>query len=362
MADVLKSAWEANPDFNAQYDEINETLTVVQTNCEHLSPSEALFSLDPVQYEQAIADWKDKKLSAALGKGFILDEIHERNRRRFNEVLRITRRGRLIPFIGAGLSKACGCPTWHEYLRMLAERSKDRIRILAMIELNQLDDAADALLRSLEPALFNELSDTVFGQRDEIAGAIKYLPQISKSCVLTSNFDMVVEDTYKEANEAFDRIVIGNVSSDFHRALASGERQLLKIHGQIRDTQSRVFCKSEYMRAYGENDFDFSRPLPDILGRVYRNYCLLFVGCGLNNDKTLSLFRHIKERDGEERLPRHYAIVEAPNSLATDTDKAALEERENYLCQHQIFPIWYQKNQHQFVTDILECLADEFYQ
>jgi hypothetical protein len=362
MAEELKNIWEANPEFNAQYDEINETLKVVQANCEHLSASEALFSLDPVQYEQAIADWKDDKLSVALGNGFILGDIYERNHRRFNEVLRITRRGRLIPFIGAGLSKACGCPTWHEYLRALAERSRDRARILTMIESNQLDDAADALLHSLEPALFNELSDTVFGQRGEIAGAIKFLPHISKSCVLTSNFDTVVEDTYKEANETFERIVIGNVNSDFHRALASGERQLLKIHGQIRDTQSRVFCKTEYTRAYGENDFDFNRPLPDILGRVYRNYCLLFVGCGLNNDKTLSLFRYIKERDGEERLPRHYAIVEAPNSLENDADRAALEEREAYLSQHQIFPIWYPKDHHQFVADILECLADEFYQ
>jgi hypothetical protein len=365
MRDELKNDWEDNRDFNTYFDDNNEKEQIALEHHGALNtPSEVFFALSPNAYKESVADWKNENLNRALGGEVFYEDLYKQNYRRFNEILKITRRNRLIPFVGAGLSKPCNYPTWHEYLTQLADRAKNRDSILELIANNELDEAADALMSDLDTARFNEFSDSIFGEDHEVCGAVKYLPKISHSCVITSNFDNVIERTFIDDFKQFAQVVNGNIENDFHRALASGDRQLLKTHGQIKDTSSRVFCKSEYKKAYEKDDgtLDFNKPLPNILSRVFRNYCILFVGCGLHNDKTMSLFRKVVEEDGEESLPRHYAIVEAPNKLENAEEKRVLHEREDFLCKHQIFPIWFPLGMYPNVEEILACLSDEFYQ
>jgi len=178
------------------------------------------------------------------------------------------------------------------------------------------------------------------------------LPELTTGSVITTNLDTILEDVFQNANFRFDDTVIGNKKSEFIRAVAKGERQILKLHGNVKATQSRVLTKSEYCGAYGSEKIDFSQPLPDTLRRVFSHYTLLFLGASLGPDRTMKLFHEIVNEIGESELPRHYAIIELP-----ENDNNVIE-REKFLAERMIFPIWYPHGQHEHVEAFLTLLIE----
>ena len=79
----------------------------------------------------------------------------------------------------------------------------------------------------------------------------------------------------------------------------------------------------------------------------YKNSSLLFLGCGLNSDRTVQVFRAIKngiqQKYGDIVIPQHFAIEQAPEA------EQALSDRNAYLLGLGITGIWFQKDQFEYV-------------
>lgn len=137
------------------------------------------------------------------------------------------------------------------------------------------------------------------------------------------------------------------------KAIPSGKRYLLKLHGNIDNPTYRVLTAAEYDAAYGPREnIDFQKELPKALGRVFSGYTLVFIGCSLTHDRTLRTFERIVEQEGRSRLPSHYAIVECPEEDDWD-------EMKNRLARSNIKPIWYPHGEHEVVSQILQLLDAE---
>lgn len=295
-----------------------------------------LQQLAPGPYQVAYAEWKEQRESTLLEKAESILATYD-NRLRFDQFLTTFRSGPMIPFIGAGMSMASGFPSWSKFLIELAEESHVFPgSIEGLLLKGHFEEAAQALHDDLGAGLFNENVEVRFSKACDVSGPLNYLPRLfPNSTIITTNFDALLERVYSDqGNDGFDRIVSGASMAEVLRQIASGARILIKVHGDCRQVADRVFLKSEYEKLYSDKklvDQFFS-------GVIYRQ-SLLFLGCSLLNDRTLTQMKSVVREYGAERLPRHYALLELKNA----DDRVTRKKR---LADANIFPIWYPEGEH----------------
>lgn len=345
VEDVLQDAYRANEAFNAALDE-GEPLTVVGLgrdaldNSYQYTASEVLFWADRQAYLQELEDWGGRQIveSHDVALAFVRhsDQIPV-----LLDLADAIRLRRITPFVGAGFSIPCGYPLWSQTLWKLAERLKDvlisDIRPL-MTDYEYLKVAQ--ILRTSAAAQVDNFIKTEFRQRtDKLAGPVLLLPQLSSGCVVTTNFDSVIEDLFARSERPLDGYMHGRQpGNNFVQRLLRGERCILKLHGDARQENTYVFTDDQYRESYGE-PLSFQNPLPRALRQIFIGSSLLFLGCSLEQDRTLDLFQQVVDEAAFE-IPDHFALLNEPEDGRL---KAAKEAR---LLGMKIRPLWYPAPDH----------------
>lgn len=85
-------------------------------------PSKAFYAGDKEGYDQAFREYRKERRHEALNERYFCEQFtdshwFERNLHRFDQLVESLAAGDVVPFIGAGLSKAGGFPTWEDHLR-----------------------------------------------------------------------------------------------------------------------------------------------------------------------------------------------------------------------------------------------------
>src|SRR5207248_3615079 len=107
----------------------------------------------------------------------------------------------------------------------------------------------------------------------------------------TTNYDRLIEQAFDTgANNAFQ--VINGMAALAKPGL--GHTSIIKLHGDVTTPKECILSKNQYDQAYGS--IDLTRPIPKLLEYYYKNSSLLFLGCSLNNDRTVHVFRAIKQK------------------------------------------------------------------
>lgn len=277
----------------------------------------------------------------------------------FKELVDAVSRRRIAPFIGAGMSYACEYPLWGDALEDIKTKVDgvdDDAFAAAMKEYDYL--AAAQLLWEKDDTQLKNYIRTKFSDGrlpdGDVSGPIMHLPHFCHGCVITTNFDPVIEVAFKKVrNEQFEGYMHGvQAGNKFVPKLIKGDRCILKLHGDAEDHDSYVFTKSQYTDAYGDGDFDFTKPLPRALRQIFVSHSMLFLGCSLETDRTLELFKHVCEQN-EFEIPSHFAILPEPNgSGETKTQK------ESRLLNLNIRPIWFPDSEFHLVDGYLRLLID----
>jgi hypothetical protein len=83
------------------------------------------------------------------------------------------------------------------------------------------------------------------------------------------------------------------------------------------------------------------------------NSNLLFLGCSLNNDRTIQALKAIKESSGDALTQQHFTIEQAPE------DEQKIVERNAYLANLGITVIWFEKGRFDYVESILKLARNE---
>ena len=162
----------------------------------------------------------------------------------------------------------------------------------------------------------------------------------------------MLEKVYENGARPFSEKCNGRGTTHaFFRAIPAGERHLLKLHGNIDNPTERILNQAEYDTAYGNvGDINMNFPLPRILDRLFSSYSLLFLGCSLTADRTVQTFMRVVANRTAQTLPRHYALLSAPNDAGT------LRELNQRLADANITPLWYPHGEHERVEEILQLL------
>lgn len=297
--------------------------------------NEILEGLDIIAYQDVFDDWlNDRQQQLLIKAQEILD--YEDNLDCYTQLLEAYKKGNLIPFIGAGVSKSSNYPTWAEFLHGCCTKSNVTVgRIDELLKDGLYEQAAQELYEDMTPPLFNKRLSQTYGSRREPCGPIWYLPSMfGQKHILTTNFDTLLERVFDEIGDSKYQVKSGCDLSEILSIISSTPNILIKLHGTWEHLNSRVLLKEEYETKYsnlGSVDHFFDRC-------IFRD-SLVFVGASLSVDRTILKMREIAKEKGHHTLPDHYAFLE--NRLDSN-----LVERSKELAQANIFPIWYPQDEH----------------
>ena len=270
------------------------------------------------------------------------------------ELTSLIKNNRVVPFVGAGLSIDI-YGSWGKALEHIMDGhvfGPDAVDVQDLIGSGHYEEAAGKIRGLLGVTSFQDQLVAVFGEHlitDEALKkmSVRYLPRLfPDALVVTTNFDKVLERAFLMEQHAFDEKVVLRHLTDWQaeNVRRGSLHYLIKIHGCVSAPDEVVMTKSKYMGLYRENSKPFER-LRDILNANK----LLFIGCGLKEDRTVELMREVG-------LGGHYAILEM-NGEAGDP---AFQERKLFMSdQLHMHCIWYPKGEHHYVEDVLEYIYAE---
>ena len=182
---------------------------------------------------------------------------------------------KLIIFVGAGVSKNSGIPTWGQTVRMFAEKigyPEHRLTTDEYIRISQYfygidkseghNDYYNTILKSIDldvkPNIINKL-----------------IAEIHPKHIVTTNYDKLMDSV------ADDYEII---TTDKELLKVDGTNYLIKMHGDIDDVKGIVFKEDDYLQ-YSETH----RVMEIFLKSLLIDHVFLFVGYSLN-DYNLNTF------------------------------------------------------------------------
>lgn len=207
------------------------------------------------------------------------------------ELGEIARSGRLVPFMGAGISISAGAPTWTQLLGRLARAaSLSEAETKALEKLSNLDQAA--VLRSYFEEKFPGASDVRFGRTVSEAVNMKQyglapslLACLPSSGAITLNYDTLFEKASKDAGSP--RTVIPGEKPD--DATAATRKWLLKLHGSVDKPETIVLTRDDYL------GYSATREALSALVKAHLiTHHLLFVGFGLADDHFHEIIHDVR--------------------------------------------------------------------
>jgi hypothetical protein len=341
--EILDDLYKRNEEFNEFMDE----------NCPYeYKDSEALFYTQVETYVQELESWRENKSKEEFVD--IISFFGQEGTNTLHELSQSIQRKRIAPFVGSGLSAALDFPSWKQALKEIRAKLSD-IELQEFdkfIEENDYLNAADILFKEDARAFTSYITDRFMVKpnttsSDLLIGALQYLPEVASGCVITTNFDKALEKVFKLSNKSFDGFMHGTQNKNkFVTDLIKGERCILKLHGSVGEEESYIFTKTQYTEAYGDT-LNFQLPLPKTLRQIFVSHSLLFLGCSLEQDRTLELFQLLKN-EGSFEIPQHFAILPDPGNAVLK------REKENYLREINIKTLWYPEGEHEYVETILK--------
>ena len=353
IEEILQSGLESNVKFNEALNG-EDLIAINSLSAERdpyeYTPSEVLFWVDRNAYYDELENFESGEAQERHNE--LIEYLFKTEQESvFEELKDAIGRKRVAPFIGAGVSKPFEFPLWGEALASINESlgGIDNVEQL-LVEFKYLE-AAERLYQH-NPTQFNNYIRRKFPlgleMKNELSkkGIPRYLTKLTTGCVITTNYDKVIETVFESDNKPFHGFMRGvNQNERFVSKLLKNDRCILKLHGDYEYEESYIFCDSQYNSAYnkaGTNEIDFTKPLPKTLRQIYISHSLLFLGCSLEQDKTLDLFKQVKSENQFE-IPDHFAILE--NSKPDNNEWKI--DAESRLLELNIRPIWYEKDNHE---------------
>lgn len=289
-------------------------------------------------------------------KEYTFDDImkfHPENPYVYEEIKR--KASILVPFVGAGLT-AFAYGSWNNILKQLSGfliSKKTKERFNELLRENDYLEAAEFLEKELGSYNFQHDLMHLFSRKKFIekkeelqTQAIWLLPDMFQNLVITTNFDAVLEYVYQERGLEFETALRPGDDALLTTARRENtERVLFKLHGTITekavDYDRIVLTKSQYQKYYVENS-DLQRNLMD----CFKEKLLLFLGCSLQQDRTMELLQRV-------------LVPGINNYTIFSCKKNERAEQKKRLGEMHIRSILYNERHHESVRIVLERLLED---
>lgn len=275
----------------------------------------------------------------------------KQNRIRLDKI-RNNRRN-IVPFVGAGISVACGLFSWSQLLDMLAAEyltSLERKKYEKTEEYMQYAQAIVDASGNVD-AIMRRIAELIEASTIKLTKAPFLLVSSFSNNIVTTNYDTILEEASKKiGNRDRCEVLLPCLSGQMTAAIQENKPCIMKMHGSVEEVSSIIFTESQYNEFYGEIGKESNKMLPIFLETIFSGKSVLFVGCSLMKDRTMDILAHCLNRN---KKVKHYAIVELPE----DEDEEI--EQRNHLASLGIEPIYFPKGHYESIDLLLEYLAED---
>jgi hypothetical protein len=250
----------------------------------------------------------------------------------YPEIIKAAKEGRLIIFIGAGVSKLVDIPLWSEF----AKKSLDYIHKRSLVDFRTYKD-----LQTLDPKKLLSICKIIMKEnkiQPEPATDIfkfdkddKYNDVYSKlysinAIFITTNYDECLDFlamSHSEGNnfnlsEKEDNIlkisnlkvngeVIINREDLLESKLKNGN--VIHLHGSVKNEKEMLVTINDYLNYYGNVSLTIDPTLNTFLNKVFNSkYVVLFIGYGLEEYEVLE---YILNKSKNPNYRKHYMLYSA---------------------------------------------------
>lgn len=232
-----------------------------------------------------------------------------------DELLDAHRTGKLMLFVGAGVSANLGLPNWGALIEHIAEELDYDPKIfstygtpLALAEFYKKKKGGLGPLRSwMDREWHKPTTDIATSEIHELIAKGNF------SRIYTTNYDRWLELAHDTFGVKYDKIAsVADLVS-----VTNGRRQIIKFHGDFDADDSLVLDETSYFQR-----LDFGTPLDIKLRNDVLGSSVLFIGYSLNDINIRLLFYRLTEMWGHSTLasarPKSYIFTNRPNPVAQE--------------------------------------------
>ena len=189
-------------------------------------------------------------------------------------------KGKLVVFVGAGVSKNSGLPDWKELIKDYAEYRG--IKEFTSKEYLTIPEEVFERYGSLK---YYEIAEKRFSGKYFPNSIHRILKKMDLTYIITTNYDTLIEDEIKNLQV---------VSKDEDLPYTSSNRMLIKMHGDFKN-KNIVLKKSDY------DNYEKKFPLISTLIKgLFTTNTILFIGYSYNDVNVQQIMNWIKEILKEE--------------------------------------------------------------
>lgn len=238
------------------------------------------------------------------------------------ELRSLYRDGRLLPFVGAGVSTSvkwmdgeteCHGPSWDELVERAAKElgfeNTELIRArgtdLQILEYFKLNNCGYARLTNWLVRVMNPPDSTL--KESAIHNELAQMKNCS--VIYTTNFDDFIERSFNLHDRPNKAVAI-----EEHMRSKDGITEVVKFHGDWNHPDRMVLTESDY-----ESRMEFNTPMDLRLWSDLLNRSILFLGYSFRDQNVAYLFRQVNERFAQ--LPntisgyRAHIVVQDPSQF-----------------------------------------------
>jgi len=189
-------------------------------------------------------------------------------------------KGKLIVFVGAGVSKNSGLPDWKELIKDYAEYRG--IKEFTSKEYLTIPEEVFERYGSLK---YYEIAEKRFSGKYFPNSIHRILDEMDLTYIITTNYDTLIEDQIKN---------LQIVSKDEDLPYTNSNRMLIKMHGDFKN-KNIVLKKSDY------DNYEKNFPLISTLIKgLFTTNTVLFIGYSYNDTNVQQIMNWIKDILKEE--------------------------------------------------------------
>ena len=189
-------------------------------------------------------------------------------------------KGKLVVFVGAGVSKNSGLPDWKELIKDYAE-----YRGIKEFTLKEYLTIPEEVFERYGSLKYYEIAEKRFSGKYVPNSVHRILKKMDLTYIITTNYDTLIEDEIKN---------LQIVSKDEDLPYTNSNRMLIKMHGDF-DNKNIVLKKSDY------DNYEKNFPLISTLIKgLFTTNTILFIGYSYNDVNVQQIMNWIKEILKEE--------------------------------------------------------------
>jgi len=250
-------------------------------------------------------------------------------------------RGKLVVFVGAGISMGSGLPSWSK----LVEKYSDRLNLGDRKEDKEYTSEEMLIIPEIFHEKFGkikyyEVLDEIFGKKMKPNKIHEKLDNLSPNYIITTNYDSLVEDQLNETY-TYDVIV-----KEEELAYSQSNKMIIKMHGDLK-SKNIVLKKSDY------DNYEKERPLiTTFVKSLFTTNTVLFIGYSLNDLNVKGIMNWISEILKDDFRRVYLADLSEPNLLNE------YQNEQNKLVNRIFLGDGHEKNKGKLIANFLEKISE----